>query len=400
MPQTAEVDTLLKNIRKSGLIKPRTLEKCLSGIPASAGPEHTLEVLIKTGLLTRFQARMLREGKHKGLLLGPYKILYPLARGGMGIVYVAEHSVLHRRVAIKVCRTERISENGILERFHREGRAAAVLDHPNIIRVHDIGSDGNTHFLVMEYVSGKSLHEILRRRGRLGYREGVGLILQAAQGLQHAHERGLVHRDIKPANLLIDNNGVVKILDMGLARFFDHQDDKLTERLGGKPIIGSPDYIAPEQALGKLDIRSDIYSLGATLYATLSGRPPFADTSMAHKLVAHQSRPIRPLHELDASIPFELSAVVLRMLAKKIEDRYQTPEQVIEALSPWAPGEEDSPVSDSDSSLDTAGVERPARAHRLSGVGQAAAAAAGFARRLLSAAFSTSRATEAMLKVE
>ncbi len=390
MPPIAEVDTLLENIRKSGLIKPRALEKCLAGIPTSAGPEHTLEVLIKAGLLTRFQARQLREGKHKGLLLGPYKILYPLARGGMGIVYVAEHCVLQRRVAIKVCLTERISEHGILERFHREGRAAAVLDHPNIIRVHDIGSDGNTHFLVMEYVPGKSLHEILRRRGRLGYREGVGLILQAAHGLQHAHERGLVHRDIKPANLLIDNNGVVKILDMGLARFFDHQDDKLTERLGGKPIIGSPDYIAPEQALGQLDIRSDIYSLGATLYATLSGRPPFTDTTVSRKLIAHQTRPIRPLYELDVGIPFDLSAVVLRMLAKNIEDRYQTPEQVTEALKPWGPAEEAPPVPGNDSSPDIAGDERPAQANLLSGVGQAAAAAAGFARRLLSAAFSTS----------
>jgi serine/threonine protein kinase len=400
MPPIAETDTLLANIRKSGLIKPGALAKCLADIPMSAGPEHTLEVLIESGLLTRFQARMLRGGKHKGLLLGPYKILFPLARGGMGIVYVAEHSVLHRRVAIKVCLTERISERGILERFHREGRAAAVLDHPNIIRVHDIGSDGTMHFLVMEYVRGKSLHEILRRRGRLGYREGVGLILQAARGLQHAHERGLVHRDIKPANLLIDNNGVVKILDMGLARFFDHQDDKLTERLGGKPIIGSPDYIAPEQALGQLDIRSDIYSLGATLYATISGRPPFADTAMSHKLIAHQTHPIRPLHVLDAGIPVELSAIVLRMLAKNIKDRYQTPEQVIEALNSWGPSEEAAPVPGHDASPDPAGAARPARRHLLSGVGQAAAAATGFARRWLSAAFSTPRPAEHVLKVE
>jgi serine/threonine protein kinase len=376
MPRVAEVDALLDNIRKSGLIEPNTLEECLAGTPMPDRPEQVLEIFIKARLLTRFQARLLREGKHKGLILGPYKILYPLAKGGMGIVYVAEHIGLNRRVALKVCLTERVVEKGFLERFRREGRAAAVLDHPNIIRVHDIGNDGNTHFLVMEYVHGKSLHDLLRQRGRFPYREGVGLILQAARGLEHAHERGLVHRDIKPSNLLLDTNGVVKILDMGLARFFDDQDDKLTERMGGKPIIGSPDYIAPEQALGQLDIRSDIYSLGATLYALVGGTPPFCDSTVARKLIAHQTRPIRPLHDLDPKIPFELSAIVLRMLAKNMEDRYQSPAEVIEALTPWGPVAEGAPGADSEPSPEVCETRRRSRGHFMSGLGS-------FARKLL-----------------
>jgi serine/threonine protein kinase len=387
MPKFVEVDTLLENIRKSRLIKPSVLQEHLADIPASAGPDETLQTLIEAGLLTRFQARLLKKGKHKGLILGFYKILYPLGKGGMSIVYVAEHLVLHRRVALKVCLTDRMHERGFLERFQREGRATAVLDHPNIIRVHDFGSESNTHFMVMEYIMGKSLHHILQERGRLPFREAVGLIGQAACGLQHAHERGLVHRDIKPSNLLIDTNGVVKILDLGLARFFDHQDDKLTERLGGKPIIGSPDYIAPEQALGRLDIRSDIYSLGATLYTALIGRPPFSDTAAPEKLVAHQSRPIRPPHELDVRIPFELSAIVLRMLARRTENRFQTPAQVIEALFTWGPDAEAVSVPADDALPEDSSVDRPARAGLVGGL---TAAASGFAR-LLSAPFSSAR---------
>jgi serine/threonine protein kinase len=172
---------------------------------------------------------------------------------------------------------------------------------------------------------------------------------------------------------------------MGLARFFDHQDDKLTDRMGGSPIIGSPDYIAPEQALGKLDIRSDIYSLGATLYALIGGKPPFTDTTVSRKLIAHQTRAIRPLHELDPRIPFELSVIVLRMLAKKTEDRYQTPAQVIEALTPWGPVE-DQPAAvpgDDPSSADNA--TGPAGTPLMTSVLQAAASVAGLARRWLSA---------------
>ncbi|MBY0229238.1 MAG: serine/threonine protein kinase [Gemmataceae bacterium] len=294
-----------------------------------------LEGMIAEGLLTRFQAKLLLEGKHKGFFLGPYKVLKPIGKGGMGVVYLAEHGELGRKVAVKVLASERVTEPGAIERFRREARAAGALDHPNIVRAHDICTVGKTHFLVMEHIDGRSLEQILRAKGRLPWHVAAGYIAQAALALQHAHERGLVHRDIKPANLLVDKAGVVKMLDLGLARFYEDRDDNLTERLGGRAIIGTPDYISPEQVLGQLDIRSDIYSLGGTLYALIEGRPPFPGGDVRSKFVAHQLHVPTPLHQRDPSVPQGLSEAVMRMLAKRPADRPQTPAEVIDLLMPW-----------------------------------------------------------------
>jgi serine/threonine protein kinase len=331
------VETLLDLIRKSHLIDPQTLDAHLARASLPRDPALAVETFVRAELLTRFQARHLLEGRFEGFIIGPYKVLEPIAEGGMGLVYLAEHAGLRRRVALKILRTELLAERGALLRFHREGRAAASLDHPNIVRVHDCGRTGTTRYLVMEYVQGRSLEDLLRRRGRLPVEEAVDYALQAARGLQHAHERGIIHRDVKPANLVLDRQGTVKILDMGLARSFSDPEDRITERMGGEAVLGSPDYIAPEQALGRLDSRSDIYSLGATLHALISGQPPFPGRTAAQKLMAHQSRPATPLHRLAPDVPPALSAVVLLMLAKDPEARYQSFAEVIAALSPWAP---------------------------------------------------------------
>jgi serine/threonine protein kinase len=337
MSAPATLDGLLDVVRKSGLVAETALTDHLSTKPLPDDPAQAVETLIQAGLLTRFHAHHLLQGKFKGFVLDSYKVLRPLAKGGMSLVYLAEHVSLHRRVALKIFPTELMWNTIALERFYREGRAAAALNHPNIVRVYDFGRAEDLHFLVMEYVEGNNLEEVVRARGRLPYRQAVNYILQAAQGLAHAHERGLIHRDIKPANLLLDKTGTIKILDMGLARFFEDATDNLTERAGNETVLGTPDYISPEQALHQLDIRSDIYSLGATLHALLLGEPPFAGKSAAEKLMAHQLRQVVPPHRRDVTIPEELSAVVVRMLAKKPEDRYQTPNEVIEALTPWAP---------------------------------------------------------------
>lgn len=349
----------LEIVCKSGLVAEPDLGDLLADQELPDNPEQAAEILIGAGLLTAFQAKLLLQGKYKGMLLGPYKVLRPIGQGGMGFVYLAEHLALGRQVALKVLRANQINTPGALERFQREGRAAAALDHPNIVGVHDVCTAGTTHYLVMEYVAGQSLEALLQQKGRLPAAQAVNYAIQIAQGLRHAHERGIVHRDIKPANLLVDGDGTLKILDMGLARFYNDTDDDLTERLGGG-ILGSPDYIAPEQALGQLDIRSDIYSLGATLYRLLLGQPPFASGTVNQKLIDHQRRAVTPPNLLDSTIPVKLSQAVLRMLAKDPNARFQTPDEVIAALGAcWSVGDEPTQVAHA-ALADTTLPEQPA----------------------------------------
>jgi serine/threonine protein kinase len=329
------LDSFLDLVRKSGLLTDEQLAALdYSELPHD--PEAAAEELIRRALLTTFQARHLLAGRFRGLLVDQYRVKRPIGKGGMGLVYLAEHLTLSRQVAIKILRTDLLDSPGVRERFAREGRAIAALNHPNIVRLYDVGTDRNTHYLIMEYVEGRSLEALLRQRGRLPVQEAVGYAVQVAEGLRHAHERGVVHRDIKPANLLLDPAGTIKILDMGLARFH-HVDntDNLTERIGGG-ILGSPDYIAPEQASQQFDARTDVYSLGATLYALLTGEPPFSGRSIAEKLISHRSLPVIPPHHRNPGIPRELSMVVLRMMAKNPADRYQTPAEVVKALRPFA----------------------------------------------------------------
>jgi serine/threonine protein kinase len=223
----------------------------------------------------------------------------------------------------------------MLERFQREARAAAALDHPNIVRVHDVSVSPEGALLVMEYIEGKNLQQVLDE-GPLPCQTAVGYAIQTAAGLQHAHERGIIHRDVKPANLLVDRNGVVKILDMGLARFLD-KEDRLTQVVNDGALLGTADYMSPEQGMANttIDSRTDIYSLGVTLYALTCGRAPF-EGSTTQKLLAHQMRDAVPAHKVRPQVPKALSAVVAKMMAKKPEARYATVADVIEALRPWA----------------------------------------------------------------
>ena len=224
-------------------------------------------MLVRDGLLTHFQAEQFLQGKWRRFTIGKYKVLETLGAGGMGSVYLCEHKLMRRRVAVKVLPAAKAEDPAALERFYREARAVAALDHPNIVRAYDIDQDENLHFLVMEYVDGASLQEIVKKSGPLDVLRACHYIRQAAVGLQHAHEAGLVHRDIKPGNILVDRTGTVKILDMGLARFFHDEEDMLTKKYD-ENVLGTADYLAPEQALDShgVDIRADIYSLGATFY--------------------------------------------------------------------------------------------------------------------------------------
>ncbi len=328
---------LLELISRSGIASPEQLaaDAPLGTLPND--PRKAAGVLIQKGVITRFQAGQLLQGRHKGFVLGPYIVLDLLGRGGMGAVYLARHQELHRKVAIKLLVPVRDADQKLAyERFIREARAVAALDHPNIVRLFDVSRHNDVPFLVMEHVEGESLQQVLDRDGALPPSTAADVIAQSAAGLQHAHERGFVHRDIKPANLIRDRFGSVKILDMGLARSFDDPKDNLTETLDSGAVVGTADFISPEQALNvpNIDVRSDIYSLGATFYTLVAGKTPFQGNT-TQKLLNHQMRPVPKLIDADPTVPEKFSAIVAKMMAKKPSERYQTPAEVIGALAPW-----------------------------------------------------------------
>jgi tRNA A-37 threonylcarbamoyl transferase component Bud32 len=264
-----------------------------------------------------------------------FQIVRELGRGGMGVVYQARHRLMKRLVAIKVLNARLIDNPASLARFHQEVEAAAQLSHPNIVAAHDAEQAGELHLLVMEYVEGQSLAQVLERKGPLPILHACKFAWQAAKGLQHAHDKKMVHRDIKPQNLMLTPQGVVKILDFGLARLAERpREGALTME---SVTMGTPEYIAPEQATDarQADIRSDIYSLGCTLYALLTGRPPFQGETAMQTILAHIGASPRPLQELRPDVPAELAAVVAKMMAKEPADRYQTPAEVMTALAPF-----------------------------------------------------------------
>jgi len=333
-------DAFLNGLRSSGLIPADQLEPLLKDVTADDA-ESLAEQLVSRGTLTRWQADKLLQGRHKGFFLGKYRLLSLLGKGGMSAVYLAEHVLMRRRCAVKVLPFKRNNDSSYLGRFHREAQAIASLDHPNIVRAYDVDhemdGDNTIHFLVMEYVEGRSLHEVIQQDGVLSFTKAADYIRQAADGLQYAHKAGLVHRDIKPGNLLLDRNGTVKILDLGLARFSGEGDDHSLTVAHDEKVLGTADYLAPEQALDshKVDARADLYSLGCTLYFLLTASPPFTEGTLAQRLMAHQTKVPPPLGEKRPDVPTSLAAIVMKMMAKRPEDRYQSAAEVSEVLAGW-----------------------------------------------------------------
>ncbi|MBI1831127.1 MAG: protein kinase [Planctomycetes bacterium] len=258
-----------------------------------------------------------------------YRIFKLLGKGGMGEVYLAEHRLMERMVALKVIHRGIMQDPHAVERFRTEVKAAARLSHPNIVIAYDAEQAGDAHFLVMEYIEGVSLARYVEKRGPLSIAHACNYIRQAALGLQHAHEHGMVHRDIKPQNLMLTRKGQIKILDFGLARFA--RSERITD-LG--TILGTPDYIAPEQVTDarRADIRADIYSLGCTLYYLLTGRTPFPSGSVTQKVMAHVDRTPQPIQQVRPDVPAELARIIEKMMAKSPADRYQTPAEAAQAL--------------------------------------------------------------------
>jgi len=340
MPAPTTVEDFLDFGFRSGLLKQtavQTLQTRLNGHSPTT-PRALADACIEQGLLTSFQAEKLLAGRWRGFVIAEkYRLLERLGAGGMGAVYLCEHVHMGRHVALKVLPLAQAEDPASLARFYREARAVARLDHPNIVRAHDIDCEDKLHFLVLEYVDGCNLHAFVRRNGVLAPERAAQYICQAAHGLQHAHEAGLVHRDIKPGNLLLDRQGVVKVLDMGLARFFNEDSGAYVKEYETGYVIGTADYLAPEQVVdSQVDIRADIYSLGGSLYYLLVGKSPFQDGTFAQKMIWHQVRQPKPVRSLRSDMPAELAQVLDTMLAKEPGRRYQTPAEVAEALAPWA----------------------------------------------------------------
>lgn len=297
--------------------------------------------LIRRGWLTEYQGEQLRLGRGHALVLEPYMLLKPLGRGGMGQVFQAMHRRMKRIVAVKVIRADLLADPAAVRRFHREIEAVSRLSHPNIVLAYDAGEVDHNHFLVMEYVEGVDLARHLEHVGRLTPAQAMEVVRQTCLGLQHAHEQGLVHRDIKPSNLMLARrDAVVKLLDLGLARI---NPWSAPAPLASGPVdrltpsgvsVGTPDYLSPEQLLdpASADIRADLYSLGCTFHHLLAGRPPFHEGNLFQKFLAHRELEPPRLESFRHDLPAGLGPLVRKLMAKRPEDRFQSPAEVVEAL--------------------------------------------------------------------
>lgn len=334
------VDSFLELVRRSGLVDNSQLERTLSVLDEEHPGESTADSrvmakrLVDAGLLTDWQTQNLLEGRYKRFFLGKHKLLRHLGTGGMSSVYLAENVMLRRREAIKVLPQNKVEDSSYLDRFLREAQAAAKLAHPNIVHTYDIGCEDKTYYIAMEFIEGRDLYQRVRDDGVLGFEVAAKFICQAATGLAHAHEKGLVHRDVKPANLLVDAKGTVKLLDLGLA--LEKQASSLTIA-HGEEVLGTADYCSPEQAINSHDVdaRADIYSLGCTLYYVLTGYPPFPEGSLAQRLVKHQLEQPKSILEYRPETPHDLVRICQKMMAKKREERYQTALEVRQVLLNW-----------------------------------------------------------------
>jgi serine/threonine protein kinase len=348
------VQQFVKKLAETGIMSVDELgelrNKSQENLDFSYGDAQTLaQELIRQEKLTEYQARILC-GDGQGLTLGSYVILDEIGGGGMGRVFKAEHRRMKRIVALKVLSHTAMQSAGSVNRFQREVEAAAKLNHPNIVAAYDADEANGVHYLVMEYVDGKSLGDRCAEKP-LEVAEAINYTLQAAYALRYAHQQGVIHRDIKPSNLLLDASGVVKVLDMGLARVDDRpgalaQETAIKLTQAGQ-IMGTIEFMSPEQAedTRQADARSDIYSLGCTFYSLLTGEVPYEGDTVMRKLLAHRNDPIPSLRAKRPEVPAKLEAVFQRMVAKRPQDRYQSMDEVIQALEACASAPTEGPAS-------------------------------------------------------
>ena len=341
-PKRKDLETFIDGLRKSGLIDEKELHR-LVVTSAAEDPDSFAKELVEQDALTAYQARALSRGRWKGLVLGNYVIVEKLGKGGMGQVYKARHDLMGRTVCLKVLRSVGRRSPEVVERFRREIKTHSALSHPNFVVAHDADEAEGIQFLVMEFIDGRDLSRRVKDEGPPLVKEAVKIMRQTAAALEYAHDQGVTHRDIKPHNILVaesgDDAGQVKVLDMGLARFeplLDSPTESTTRAsmTASGVIMGTVDYMSPEQALNSrnADARSDIYSLGCTMYFLLTGTTMFAGDTLMEKIIAHREQPLPKLREQVPEVPAGLDAVFQKMVARNPDDRYQTMNQLGEDL--------------------------------------------------------------------
>jgi serine/threonine protein kinase len=332
-------------LKEIGLIDGAELEQFAAD--SAEGVLGLSRALVKAGKLTSYQAAAVYQKKSRGLLVGNYLILDKLGQGGMGMVFKARHRVLGRVGALKILPPSFTRDRAAVMRFRREFEAAGRLKHLNVVTAFEADEDRGVHFLVMDYVQGITLHRVVSERGPLPVAEAIDYLIQSARGLEAAHEKGIVHRDIKPGNLMLDRQGTVRVLDLGLARIVE-AGNAFSSSVGGRLTrtgiyMGTIDYMAPEQAEDphKVDHRADIYSLGCTLHYLLAGREPFPGPTILKRMVAHQEHPAPSLRATRPDVSPALEAVYKKMMAKKPEDRPASMSEVISLLHASKPSSDE-----------------------------------------------------------
>ncbi len=353
VPLALPLPQFLIQLADSGLMSAAAAGAFIEALAEAERPkdgEQLARLLVKQKWLTSYQAQQIYAAKGKSLVLGNYLILDKLGQGGMGMVLKAEHRRMKRLVALKVLSPTVVKTKELLARFQREVQAAARLEHPNIVASYDADEANGTHFFVMQYVDGDDLSSTIKKTGPLPFEQAVNCVLQAARGLEFAHQQGVIHRDIKPANLLLDSKGTVKILDMGLARI-EGETGAQAELTSTGAVMGTVDYMAPEQALSTktADARSDIYSLGVTLWYLLNAKPLYDGDSLMARLIAHREFAVPQLMIgspglANPGLLGALNAVFQKMVAKKPAERYQSMTEVIAALEGLQRGPTAAPV--------------------------------------------------------
>jgi serine/threonine protein kinase len=333
------LDNFVADVARSGLVAQADLDQALIGFPREPEADAAMrfaQSLMRRGRLTPYQSRKLLSGATRGFFLGGFRILRALGEGGMGKVFLAIQEQNGDRVAIKVLPPKRAAEESqALLRFRREMDLSRRVNHPNLARTLDVGQDGGVYFMVMEYIPGESLYHVVKAEGGgpLRVADASRLFLKVLDGLDAAHEAGLVHRDIKPSNIMITPDGDARLLDLGLARWTGEE----TPLTRPNVVVGTLDYASPEQLVdaASADRRSDLYSLGCTLYFTLSGRPPFEGGDMINKIFKQRMEDPDPLERVANGVPAAFAAIVRKLMAKQPEDRYQSCSEASADLSRW-----------------------------------------------------------------
>ncbi len=333
-------EQFLDVLRQSGLLEAKDFAAAEAASRRYTDAATLARYLVQKKLLTRWQAGQLLLGR-TSFALGKYQLLDLLGRGGMGKVFLARHTMMNRTVALKLISEQWCKDSAALERFLNEARAAAALDHPNLVHAYNVDTEGDRYYMVLEYVEGEDLQRRVESEGPLPIELAADYIRQAADGLAHAHAKGMIHCDIKPSNLLVNTQGVVKILDMGVSRWLGQAGAGAggsdSAKSPSADIVGSVDYMAPEQVAQSqaVDHRADIYALGCTFFFLLTGRPPYGQGTLSERIAQHQSGQIPDVRQLRPETPAALAEICTRMMAKDPQDRFASAGEVAEQLALW-----------------------------------------------------------------